>query len=344
MPAPTILVTAAGAPGTAALLRALRENGEDEVRLVGCDMNERVVGRFLCDAFETVPPGNDDDFAHAVLDLCRREGADAVLPQSSHDLQGLADHKSDFETAGVAVLVSGPETVRTANDKTECYTRLSELGIPVPVFRQVRGRAAFAAAAHELGYPSRAVCFKPAMSSGSRGFRVLDPEVDRAHQLIHERPGNLAMRLEEVTDLLPEVGGAELLVMELAEGGERTVDGIADGSRVVLGHPKTREAMRAGLAMFFQTLVDPGLMDLADAIVNGLAIEHFFNIQLVGDLVIEVNPRVSTIVYQEDLNLPWLGVKRALGEVSDEELAAYADRVRPPRRALRYFDQLEWNE
>ena len=33
--------------------------------------------------------------------------------------------------------------------------------------------------------------------------------------------------------------------------------------------------------------------------------------------MIEINPRISTIVYQEDLNLPWLGVKHALGEISD---------------------------
>jgi hypothetical protein len=60
--------------------------------------------------------------------------------------------------------------------------------------------------------------------------------------------------------------------------------------------------------------------------------------------VIEINPRISTIVYQEDLNLPWLGVKHALGEVSGEELASYRERVRPARRALRYFDQVEWDE
>jgi hypothetical protein len=77
--------------------------------------------------------------------------------------------------------------------------------------------------------------------------------------------------------------------------------------------------------------------------VSALEIEHFFNIQLVGEHVIEVNPRISTIVYQEDLNLPYLGVKRALGEVSDEELAALRARVRPGRTALRYFDQVEWD-
>jgi hypothetical protein len=60
--------------------------------------------------------------------------------------------------------------------------------------------------------------------------------------------------------------------------------------------------------------------------------------------VIEINPRISTIVYQEDLNLPWLGVKHALGEISAEELASYRKRVRPTRRALRYFDQVEWDD
>ena len=115
--------------------------------------------------------------------------------------------------------------------------------------------------------------------------------------------------------------------MELATGGERTIDGIADGRRVVLGHPKTREAMRAGLAMFFVTLADTALDDVAERIVAELEIEWFFNIQLVGEHVIEVNPRISTIVYQEDLNLPYLGVKRALGEIGDDELAALKTRA-----------------
>jgi len=216
--------------------------------------------------------------------------------------------------------------------------------VPTVEFRRVAGAREVDAAARELGYPDRPVCFKPVFSSGSRGFRILDPTVDRAHQLLHERPGSVAMRLEEAIELLPDEGGTELLVMELATGGERTIDGIADGTRVVLGHPKTREAMRAGLAMFFVTLDDDDLMEMADKIVRELRIEWFFNIQLVGDHVIEINPRISTIVYQEDLNLPWLGVKRALGEISDDELAAMRTRIRPGRTALRYFDQVEWDQ
>jgi carbamoyl-phosphate synthase large subunit len=324
----TVVVTASGAPGTAALLRGLRENGEREVRLVGTDMSERSVGRHLCDGFHLVPAGSDPGFAAAIREIVEQEGAHCVLPQSSFDLEGLAEHRDSFP---VPVLVSKPDAIFRSNDKAETYAFLHRLGLPAPAFRRVNGALEVEAAARELGYPDVPVCFKPVFSSGSRGFRILDPTVDRAHQLLNERPGSVAMRLEEAVELLPSEGGPDLLVMELATGGERTIDGIADGKRILLGHPKTREAMRAGLAMFFVTLVAE------------LEIEHFFNIQLVGEHVIEINPRISTIVYQEDLNIPYLGVKRAIGEISADELVALSSRIRPGRTALRYFDQLEWD-
>src|SRR6266487_987841 len=293
----TVLVTASGAPGTAALTRALRMNGERGVRVVGTDMSPQAIGRHFCDRF-----------------------------------------------MGTTVLVSPPEAIRTANDKAATYALLERLELRAPAWRKVTGGRPLAVAAQELGYPDRPVCFKPVFSSGSRGFRVLDATVDRTRQLIDERPGNLAMRLTDVIELLPEEGGPDLLVMELAQGRERTVDGIARSGEVLLAHAKTRESMRAGLAMYFETLNDHWLQEVAQRIVSELGIEYFFNIQLVGDVVIEINPRISTIVYQEDLNLPYLGVKSALGEISREELALLGARVRPTRRALRYFDQVEWDE
>jgi carbamoyl-phosphate synthase large subunit len=275
-----------------------------------------------------------------MLEVATREHVDAILPQSSFDLEGLSEHVGRFP---MPVLVSKPAAITRSNDKAETYELLHRLGVPAPEFRRANGAREVEVAARELGYPERPVCFKPVFSSGSRGFRILDPTVDRAHQLLNERPGSVAMRLDEAVELLPDEGGPDLLVMELATGGERTVDGIANGREIVLGHPKTREAMRAGLAMYFVTLDDDELMRLANLVVAELGIEHFFNIQLVGEQVIEINPRISTVVYQEDLNLPYLGVKRALGEISDDELRSYASRVRPGRTALRYFEQLEFD-
>jgi len=338
----TVVVTASGSPGTAALVRALRENGERRVRVVGTDMAEPAVGRHLCDAFHLVPPGDDPGFADALVEVAEREGADAVLPQSSYDLPGLAAAREQFPCA---VLVASPEAVRRSNDKAETYALLDAIGAPGPVWRRARGRAAVEHAARELGYPGEEVAVKPLESSGSRGFRILSASADPLQQLLNNRPGVApAMELEELAALLPEQGGPELLVMELARGKERTIDGVARGGRIVLGHPKTREAMRAGLAMYFETLDDPALMDVAASIVRELELDHFFNIQLVGDTVIEINPRISTVVYQEDLNLPYLGLKLALGELDGSELAAEAPKIRPTRRALRFFDQVEWDE
>ena len=338
----TVLLTAAGVPGAAALIRALRENGEREVRVVGTDMAELAVGRHLCDAFHVVPGGSDPGFVDALLDVCARERVDAVLPQSSYELPALAEARERFDAA---VLVASPDAVRRSNDKAETYAMLDAIGAPGPAWRLARSREEVEAAAHALGYPDEDVAVKPLESSGSRGFRRVSASADALHELLTNRPGVApALRLEELLALLPETAAPQLLVMELAHGLERTIDGIARAGRIVLGHPKTREAMRAGLAMYFETLDDEWLMDVAASIVRELALDHFFNIQLVGDRVIEVNPRISTIVYQPDLNLPYLGVKFALGEIAEDELAAYSSRVRPTRRALRYFDQVEWDE
>jgi carbamoyl-phosphate synthase large subunit len=148
----TVLVSASGAPGTAALLRALRSNGEREVRLVGTDMSERSVGRHLCDAFHLVPRGSDPGFPDAMLEVVAREGVDCVLPQSSFDLEGLAAHRERFP---VPVLVSAPDAIRRSNDKAESYAMLHALGVPAPAFRRVSGAGAGVAAPPGRGDPPR---------------------------------------------------------------------------------------------------------------------------------------------------------------------------------------------
>ena len=108
-----VLLTAAGSPGTAALVRALRENGERDLSVVGVDMSERSVGRHVCDSFHLVVPSDDPSFAPSLLAIVEQEVVDVVLPQSSYDLPALAAAREAFP---VPVLVSSAETVRRSND------------------------------------------------------------------------------------------------------------------------------------------------------------------------------------------------------------------------------------
>ena len=155
----TVLISACGAPGTAALLRALRENGERPVRLIGTDISELAIGRHLLDAFHRVPAGSDPGFADAILEVCRAEHVDAIVPQSSFDLLGLAEAKDRFE--GIAVLVSTPEAIRRSNDKAETYAMLDRIGVKGPTWRRVAGARAGAHAARQLGDPARPRSEKP---------------------------------------------------------------------------------------------------------------------------------------------------------------------------------------
>src|SRR5207253_2974659 len=166
----------------------------------------------------------------AMLAVCDAEHVDAILPQSSFDLLGLAEAKARFE--GVAVLVSSPEAIHRSNDKAETYALLDRIGVRGPAWRRVSGGESVAAAARELGYPDVDVCMKPVFSSGSRGFRVLSASADRHEQLLSNRPGVAeTLRLEDLLDLLGD-DPTELLVMELATANEPTRDGIAaDGRR-----------------------------------------------------------------------------------------------------------------
>jgi carbamoyl-phosphate synthase large subunit len=264
------------------------------------------------------------------------------LPQASFDLEGLAELHAEFEAAGIALICSTPDAVRAADSKHATLALCEQLGVRAPAFRVAQGGAAVAAAARELGYPDNDVCMKPVVAAGSRGFHVISANVDARHQLLHERPGAMPLRLEDVERIIGD-DTTKLLVMELVTGLERTVDGYAEHGRIVVGHPKTREAMRAGLAMRFETLEAPDLMQVAETLVAGFGLHGFFNLQLIGDAVLEMNPRISTIVYQDDFNLAWLGIRRALGELTDTQATDAQTRVRPGRVALRYFDQLEYD-
>ncbi len=336
-----VLLTATGAPGAARLIRALQQNGERELQVIGTDMSRRSGGRFLCDAFHVVPRGSSEEFAPVVAELARREGADVVFPQSSGEVVQFAANRELF---AMPLMVASPEAIAACDDKAQTMALAERAGVKAPRAHLARTPEEFRAAAAELGYPGRDVCMKPPQAKGSRGFRVLSGTIDRRYALLEARPGPLPLSVDEALEAIGEADFPPLLVMELATGEEHTVDGICRGGRLVLGHAKTREAMRAGLAMYFESAAQPELVAAARRLVAALELDWFVNVQFIGEHLLEINPRISTIVYQDDLNLPYLAVRHALGELDEQQLAAHQAAVRTTRRALRYYDQVEYDE
>ena len=130
--------------------------------------------------------------------------------------------------------------------------------------------------------------------------------------------------------------------MELITGQEQATDAICRDGRTLVISAKTREAIRAGLAMEFELIDRPDLLASSRKMIEALELDHLVNLGFIGEYLLEVNARISTVVYQPDLNMSWLTVKLAMGMITEDELLELQPRVEIGRRVTRYYDQLEY--
>jgi carbamoyl-phosphate synthase large subunit len=317
----TVLMTGAGAPGASGIIRSLHSADERAVRIVGVDMDPDAYGFGLVDEHYTVPAGGDDEYIHRIADVAAVEDADVVLPLTTDELQPLAAGRDDVSAT---VMVSEHDALEAANDKGALYEFLETNGFDAaPDYRRVDDEASFVEAVEALGYPDRPVCFKPTVASGMRGFRVLDERTDRVTRLLDEKPGEAVTTLEEVLPVLSEADPfPDLAVMEYLPGDEYSVDVLAMDDEVGPVVPRTRSRTRAGIT--FQGVVEENetLIAAATDICRQLGLEYNVNLQFRYDAdgtpkIIEINPRVSGTIVMcvgAGANLPYLGVKYALGE------------------------------
>lgn len=341
----SIVLTAAGCPGASTLIHMLKANGERDIRIHGVDMRPDAVGRFMCDSFSLVPAGSSPDYIPELLKVVEQVRPDLLFVQSSHEIEIVAEHRWVFEARGAKVLADGVDGIRIAGDKALMHAACSQIPVPQPRLLMPATLEEFVAGARELGYPDVPVCFKPPVAKGSRGFRILSAKVDRAHELLYERPINRYMTLAEFEDLFREVEPfPRLMLMEYVDAPEITVDLFAHKGEVLLHQVRTREEFLTGLAMAFKTIDRPELVERTRQVVRHLGLDYFQSVQWIGGKLLEINPRVSTFVYQENFIIPYLGIKHALGELDAADIALAQSRVRTSRRSVRYYDQVFWDE
>jgi carbamoyl-phosphate synthase large subunit len=114
---------------------ALRQQGFD-LELAVADSSDDAAGLYVSDEATRILTQRvlDDEAAYAdsLLNACRAEGVDVVIPLTDFELPVLAARKSDFEAAGVRIIVSDPEIIEGCLDKKRNHTKCTDAGIPVP--------------------------------------------------------------------------------------------------------------------------------------------------------------------------------------------------------------------
>jgi carbamoyl-phosphate synthase large subunit len=339
-----IVLTACGCPGASTLIRMLKQNGERKIEIIGTDMSSEAIGRYLCDSFYRVPSGTNPNYVPSMMKIVETEKPDLIFPESSNEVLSLAKSKKEFEASGTIVIVSSPESIELARNKYLMYDAVKNRnGIVLPTYYSVSNLDDFLKAVYKLNYPDSPIVFKPHIGKGSRGVRIIDPNANRMHQLMEEKPTNKFMSLEEFTEIFEEVEDKDfpdLLVMEFLSGMEKTADSLVMDGHELLTTIKTVERARWGVIVEGELVHDDGLVDQSREILKSIPLSYCVNIQYIADKLIEINPRVSTFIYQKNLIAPYLAIKLALNEISEDVVKAYRSKIDYGRRMIIYMDQV----
>lgn len=333
----TVLVTGSGAPGIAGTLYSLRHNFDGRrITIIGTDVKEDVVGKYLCDRFYRISRPSTDEYLPRLLRICKRDGVDVLLPQNTAELSTLAEHKDEFEDLGTMVAVSSKNSIEIANNKHDLLKRAVEVGVPAPKFHLVDNMDDLIRRAEELGWPEKPVVVKPPISNGMRGLRIIDESLDLRSMFFAEKPSGVYVKMNGLREILAPAF-PELLVTEYLAGDEYTVDALQAERLTVI--PRTRDLIKSGITFNGTVEKNVEIIDYSEKLSKEIGLNYAFGFQFKLDekgqpKLLESNPRVQgTMVLATfaGANIIYGAVKHALNEDVPEFHVSWGTRI------LRYW-------
>jgi biotin carboxylase len=223
-----------------------------------------------------------------------------------------------FDAIGTKVTVCRDvDLLEKLTVKDKFYEEVRESGImEVPAYEVVTDAEGFKQAYERLLAEGHRVCFKPTDSEGGLGFRIINDERDALRDLFGYVTNELTF--EEAYSILSRTDSfPSLMVMELLEGPEYSIDCIADGEGSLHAAIPRRKA--DGRLRVLEN--NEELIAIAQRVAAVYRIPYNFNIQMrySGGVpkLLEINPRMSGGLHATCLtgiNFPYLGVKAALGQ------------------------------
>ena len=317
-------MTGGGAPGAAGIINCLVQ--EPSIHVTVADANPGAVGRWLCKdpvttGFELIPPAKNNDFIKTLLAVCQKKKIQILLPLVTKELLPLSESVNEFEKIGCKVIVSPASSLKIANNKSRLYEFLQKQKIAVPEFRTVKNIDEFQQAVSELQYPHKSVCFKPSVSNGSRGFRIISNNINELDLLLNHKPDNVMVSLENILSILSTGEFPELLVSEYLPGEEYSVDCLAKNGNPVLVIPRIRKKTINGISVEGEFIKDENIIKYCSQIISALTLHGNIGIQVKQKedgqfLIMEINPRVQGTISAAlgaGVNLPVLAIRQELG-------------------------------
>lgn len=284
-----------------------KENGIDKV--VGTDCSVYAPALYETDAHYIVPRMTEPNYLDTIIDICRKEKINAVLPLQEDELYLIAAHRKLFTDHDVVPIVSDAETVDLCRDKFAFYEHLKQHDLPA--ITSANSFEAFLKE-QEAGTMSLPVFLKPTRGCGSVGIQ----KVEHA----------------ELLEVLCKYADEEYLIQNFAKGEEYGADIYVDllSRKPVAIFVKKKLRMRAGETEKSVSYQDETLFELIQKTVSTLNLCGPVDMdifQIDGTYYIsEINPRFGggyPHAYQCGINFPKLIANNIAGVENADTIGSY---------------------
>ena len=249
------------------MFRAASDNTGIPLELYGTDLVSEAPALTVCDHIFLVPGISDPAYIPALLEICRSEQIEAVVPTIDTDLLPLSTRREDFEKIGTRIVISSVEKIALSRDKRLTAEYFTSVGLRCPrTYHSVKD--------YDGGFPA---FIKPRDGSASvEAYRIEDEEeLYTVSKRIHD-----------------------YIIQPFVSGTEYTVDIFCDFE----GHPiyitpRIRQEIRAGEVLKTKISQDERIISEVLQLVRDFRPCGAITVQLIRDgqtgqdWFIEINPR-----------------------------------------------------
>jgi carbamoyl-phosphate synthase large subunit len=254
------MVTGIGGHVGQGVLRNLRSL-ERPLRLVGTDIGTSTPGHYFCDVFRQVPYAYDPAFRAEVVELCRNENVDLIIPVTDYETYHLALMREELPP----LLASSAAFAKTCLDKWDTHNAFRPRGIPFV----------------DTTLPSR--------YSGEWGDIVVKPREGRGSRNVHVSPADW----RQFDD--------SFIVQRRLIGPELTTAFYVAQDRTIVGHITFARTLFSGYTLRASVTreYDDVFSAIAEMVVRSFEVRGSCNVQSIatanGPIPFELNSRYSAI-------------------------------------------------
>lgn len=270
--------------------------------IYGTDADMTAPSLFFCDKTFKLVNVKDNNYIDELLNICKREDIDLIIPTIDTDLLKLSENKYLFEKAGTKVLISEVDKIRICRDKNNTSSFFYKIGLNAPkTYNDI--------SKYDGSFP----CFiKPKDGSSSiNAYKVKNMD-------------ELIMYSKIINDYI---------IQEYIDGVEYTVDCFSDfNSNILSVVPRVRVSVRSGEVLKTKIDLDNKIIEDSKKILNYFNAVGPITIQLIRDKLtnkdyyIEINPRFgggAPLSIKAGANTPLMILKLLNGDkIDNEDLSA----------------------